>query len=140
MKIISLTPNSPYCVEFEQEEFVQFAWISNLSDCKFTGVLEDGILVSRMAWQMDPPWGKEERGVIGIASLETLYQYRCRGYGKALVDYIRAQYPGLPLVLEINNPFAFKFWSRYKPQVLGKGRAHNYVYKIAPLLAKNEQS
>lgn len=133
MQIITLTPSSPYCLEFEEEEFVQFAWISNLNDCSFLGVIESGILVSRMAWQLDPPWGKGEKGVVGIASIETLYHYRCQGYAKALVEYIHEQYPDKPLVMEINNPFAFLFWSRYSPETLSSGRANSFLYKISPL-------
>ncbi len=136
MQIINLTPSSPYCLAFEEEEFIQFPWVINLSDCFFLGILEDGILVSRMAWQYDPPWGKGQKDVIGIASIETLLAYRGNGYASQLVAYIRNLNPDKPLLVEINNPFAFGFWNRYPIEVLGPSRANAFLYRLPALSAQ----
>ncbi len=138
MQIISLTPNSPYCLAFEEEEFVQYPWITDLSDCFFLGILADGILVSRMAWQYDPPWGKGQKEVLGIASIETLLAYRGNGYASHLVAHIRNLNPDRPLLMEINNPFAFGFWNRYPIEFLGASRANAFLYRLPSLKAEME--
>lgn len=132
MDIINLTPNSPYCMDFEDDDLLNFAWISDLSGCSFNGILFKGVLVSRMAWQIDPPWCAEN-GVVGIATLETLHKYRCQGYARELVNFIRGKFPDMPLVIEVNNPFSYQFWSRYKPVLLGRGRGHASLFKVSPL-------
>ncbi|GBF32619.1 hypothetical protein DCCM_0815 [Desulfocucumis palustris] len=132
MEIISITPHSPYCLDFENDDLLSFAWISDFSGCNFTGIVENGVLVCRMAWEMDPHWC-QEKGVVGVATLETLHKYRCQGYAKKLVDYIRGSFPEMPLVLEVNSPISFRFWSRYNPVSLGRGRGHASLFKVAPL-------
>jgi len=132
MEIISLTPNSPYCRDFEDDNLLSFAWISDLSGCRFNGVLVDGVLVARMAWQVNPSWCPE-KNVVGIVSLETLHKFRCRGYGKVLVEYLRSTFPSLSMAFEINTPFAHNYWQRYQPHPLGKGRGNSYLWLLPPL-------
>lgn len=132
MKIIRLTPHSPYCKEFENEALLHFSWLGDMSGLHFHGVLVEGTLVARVAWQLDPGWCSEP-GVLGIATLETLPRFRCQGFGQALVNYLRAAYPEKPVVFEVNSPFAFHFWQRYRPVYLGRGRGAASLYKIPPL-------
>jgi hypothetical protein len=132
MEIVSITPGSPLCRIFEEDEMLNFSWNCDLSGCAFNGVLGNGELVSRMAWQLDPPWCKE-KGVVGIVSLETLYRYRRHGYAQRLVGYIRDLFPDKPVVLEVNTPWAYLFWQRYKPITLGRGRGHSTLLRIASL-------
>lgn len=131
MEIISLTPNSPYCRAFENDVMLSFAWISDLSGCSFNGILVDGVLAARVAWQLDPPWCKE-KGVVGIVTIETLHKFRRRGYAQVLVDFVRNKNPEKYVVFEVNSPFSFQFWKRYKPVSLGRGRGHASLFKIAP--------
>ena len=132
MEIISITPSSPYCLAFENDELLNFAWITDLSGCSFCGILVDGVLVSRMAWQTDPPWCAE-KGVVGVATLETLHKHRCHAYARELVNFIRGKFPDKPLVIEVNNPFSYQFWSRYSPVSLGRGRGYASLFKVTSL-------
>lgn len=132
MDIISLTPNSPYCKAFENDMMLNFAWISDLSGCYFHGILKDGVLAARAAWQLDPPWCNE-KGVVGIVSIETLHKFRRQGNAQLLVDFIRNKYPERAVVFEVNNPFSYQFWKRYQPVSLGRGRGHASLFKISPL-------
>lgn len=131
MEMVKLTPGSPYCVQFEKDALLCFAWNLDLSHCNFNGLVVDGVLVARIAWEENPGWGKYENAV-GIVSLETHYKYRCKGYGQFMVDYIRRKFSTRPVVLEINSPFAFQFWRRYNPINLGRGRGHASVFMLPP--------
>lgn len=135
MEIVSITPSSPLCLAFENDELLNYAWISDMIGCNFHGVLEAGELVARIAWQVDPPWCIE-KGVVGIVTLETLACHRRHGYAKLLVDYVRSRLPELPVVLEVNTPWAFLFWQRYQPVTLGRGRGASTLLKLAPLADK----
>ncbi len=132
MELISITPSSPLCRTFEDDEMLSFAWISDLIGCNFNGVLENGELVSRIAWQLDPPWCPE-KGVVGIVSVETRPKYRRRGYASALVDYVREKFPDRPVVFELNTPWAYQFWKNYDPGYIGRGRGISTLMKLLPL-------
>lgn len=132
MEVISITPSSPLCRTFEDDQLLSFAWISDLLDCNFNGILDNGELAARIAWQLDPPWCPE-KGVVGIVSVETLPRYRRRGYARALVDYVRMKFPDRPVVFELNTPWAFQFWKRYEPDCLGRGRGYSSLMKLLPL-------
>ncbi|MFZ5634754.1 MAG: GNAT family N-acetyltransferase [Bacillota bacterium] len=137
MEIISITPSSPLCRAFENDELLNYAWISDMIGCNFHGVLENGELVARIAWELDPPWCPE-KGVVGIVSVETLTSYRRNGYAQVLVDYVRGRFPDRPVVFEVNTPWAFHFWQRYKPDTIGRGRGASTLLKLAPLGSKKE--
>jgi predicted acetyltransferase len=132
MEVISITPSSPLCRTFETDEMVSFAWISDLIGCNFNGILDEGELASRIAWQLDPPWCPE-KGVVGIVTVETLPKFRKRGYARALVDFVRSKYPNLPVVFELNTPWAYQFWKRYDPDCLGRGRGISMLMKLLPM-------
>lgn len=132
MEIISITPSSPLCRTFENDEMLNYAWISDLIGCHFNGVVENGELAARIAWQIDPPWCPE-KGVVGIVSLETLTKYRRKGYAQVLVDHVRKRYPDRPVVFELNTPWAYEFWKRYEPNFLGRGRGASTLMKINPM-------
>jgi hypothetical protein len=132
MELISITPSSPLCREFENDEMLNYAWISDLTGCSFNGILSDGELAARMAWQLDPSWCAE-KGVVGIVSLETLHRFRRLGYAQVLVEYLRRKFPDRPVVLEVNTPWAYHFWQRYNPVSLGKGRGHSTLLRLMPL-------
>lgn len=134
MEVISITPSSPLCRTFENDELLSYAWISDLIGCSFNGVLVDGELAARIAWQIDPPWC-QEKGVVGVVTVETLPRYRRNGYAQVLVDYVRGRHPERPLVFEMNTPWAFQFWKRYKPDCIGRGRGVSSLMKLVPLKA-----
>jgi len=138
MEVISITPSSPLCREFENDEMLNYAWISDLTGCSFNGILSNGELAARMSWQLDPPWCKE-KGVVGIVSLETLYKFRRLGFAQVLVDYVRVRFPHSPVVFEVNTPWAYHFWERYNPVSLGRGRGHSTLLKLMPL-GKNREA
>jgi len=137
MEVISLTPSSPLCHAFENDEMLTYAWISDLTGCIFNGILANGELAARVAWQLDPPWCPE-RGVMGMVTLETLHKYRRHGYAQVLVDHIRGKFPDKPLVFEVNTPWAYHFWLRYKPETVGRGRGHSTLLRLEPLGVKRE--
>ncbi|MFZ5597363.1 MAG: GNAT family N-acetyltransferase [Bacillota bacterium] len=132
MEIVSLTPSSPLCRVFEDDEMLSYAWISDLTGCSFTGIVVNGELVARGAWQLDPPWCRE-KGILGIVTLETLHKHRRKGYAQVLVNHIREKFPALPVVIEVNTPWAYHFWERYKPEILGRGRGHSTLLKLPSL-------
>lgn len=132
MEVISLTPSSPLCRDFERDEMLTYAWISDLTGCSFSGIIVNGELVARVAWQVDPPWCPE-KGVVGIVTLETLHKYRRQGIAQKLVSFIRGKYPERPVVFEVNTPWAYHFWQRYNPVSMGRGRGHSSLYKLMPL-------
>ena len=132
MQVVSITPGSPLCRDFENDEMLNYAWISDLTGCSFNGVVANGILAARVAWQVDPTW-HSEKGVVGIVTLETLHRFRRHGYAQVLVDFVRSRFPDYPVVFEVNTPWAYHFWQRYKPETLGKGRGHSTLLKIMPL-------
>ncbi|MCL5935099.1 MAG: GNAT family N-acetyltransferase [Firmicutes bacterium] len=137
MEIISITPSSPLCRAFEDDELLNYAWICDLTGCNFNGIMGNGELAARVAWQLDPPW-YSEKGVVGIVTLETLYRYRRRGYAQELVNYVRGRFPDRPVVLEINTPWAYHFWQRYKPDTMGRGRGHSTLLRLVPLTKNRE--
>ncbi len=132
MEVISLTPSSPLCRAFENDEMLTYAWISDLTGCIFNGILYNGELAARVAWQLDPPWCSE-KGVMGLVTLETVHKYRRHGYAQILVEYIRGKFPDKPLVFEVNTPWAYHFWQRYKPETMGRGRGHSTLLRLCPL-------
>jgi len=137
MEIISITPVSSLCRAFENDELLNFAWICDLTGCKFNGILENGELAARVAWQLDPPWCGE-KGVVGIVTLETLHRYRRRGFAQVLVDFVRDKFSDRPVVFEINTPWAYHFWQRYNPKTLGSGRGHSSLLRLSPLVENRE--
>ena len=138
MDVIGITPSSPLCREFENDEMLNYAWISDLTGCSFNGVLANGVLAARMAWQLDPPWCGE-KGVVGVVSLETLHRFRRMGYAQVLVEYLRSRFPDRPVVFEVNTPWAYHFWQRYNPDTLGRGRGHSTLLKVMPA-GKNREA
>lgn len=132
MEVISITPSSPLCRPFEDDDLLSFAWVSDLIGCSFNGVLDNGELAARIAWQVDPPWCPE-KSVVGIVSVETLPRYRGKGYAQALVDYVRGKFPERPVVFELNTPWAYQFWKRYQPDCLGRGRGVSTLMKLLPM-------
>lgn len=132
MEVVSITPSSPLCRTFEDDDLLNYAWTSDLIGCNFNGILEDGELAARIAWQLDPPWCPE-KGVVGIVSVETLPRFRKRGYAQTLVDYVRGKFPDRPVVFELNTPWAYQFWKRYQPDFLGRGRGISTLMKLLPL-------
>ncbi|MFZ5642455.1 MAG: hypothetical protein ACOY46_02545 [Bacillota bacterium] len=132
MEVISITPSSPLCRDFENDEMLTYAWITDLTGCQFNGILANGVLAARVAWQVDPSWCSE-KGVVGIVTLETLHRYRRHGYAQILVEYVRSRFPDRPLVFEVNTPWAYHFWQRYSPVSLGRGRGHSTLLKIMSL-------
>lgn len=138
MDVISITPGSPLCRDFEKDEMLTFAWISDLTGCSFNGILANGELAARVAWQLNPSWCPET-GVVGIVTLETLHKFRRNGFAQKLVDHIRGKFPEMPVVFEVNTPWAFYFWQRYNPVTLGRGRGHSTLLKLMPL-GKNKEA
>ncbi len=132
MEIISITPSSPLCRIFENDELLNFAWTSDLIGCSFNGVVDGGELAARIAWQLDPPWCPE-KGVVGIVSVETLPRYRRRGYAQVLVEYVRSMFPKRAVVFEVNTPWAYQFWKQYQPDILGRGRGISMLMRLIPL-------
>ncbi|MFZ5648718.1 MAG: GNAT family N-acetyltransferase [Bacillota bacterium] len=132
MEVVSLTPGSPLCRAFENDEMLIYAWISDLSGCYFNGIITGGELAARVAWQLDPPWCSE-KGVVGIVTLETLHRYRRQGFAQKLVNFVRSKFPDRPVVFEVNTPWAYHFWQRYNPVSLGRGRGHSTLLKLIPL-------
>jgi len=132
MEVISITPSSPLCRTFEDDDLLSFAWISDLIGCFFNGVLEDGELAARIAWQLDPPWCPE-KGVVGIVTVETRPKFRRQGCAKMLVDFVRGRFPDRPVVFELNTPWAFQFWKQYDPNCIGRGRGFSSLMKLIPL-------
>ncbi|MFZ5652003.1 MAG: GNAT family N-acetyltransferase [Bacillota bacterium] len=131
MEVISLTPSSPLCRDFENDDMLTYAWISDLTGCSFNGIVINGELAARVAWQNDPSWCPE-KGVVGIVTLETLHRYRRQGIAQKLVSFIRSKFPDKPVVFEVNTPWAYHFWQRYNPVSMGRGRGHSSLYKLMP--------